>query len=342
MPINNDILGIYKAVFIRTSGGGTGYSYIVESASRSITIDASPKTMMIGSPKTRIMDIGGASESISIQAPILIGGGSRWDGRQLASAKINEILDPTTASLPVLKSAEFTISESGGSVALSLEGDGDVGIGTSSFWVVQSNQPHPSLDPTGAGTGYSVAGPTRVARFYDFRAQIGNRIYFIQEASINVSVETSKAYFINPYNFTTLTGYGSPTVAQGGGGGTALPSGLSGNGISIRYGTPFPHIGINAITVTGKGKGAVVVGSTYADENIAGITTQVAGRTVLASSSSTSFALEVAGYDDDNVFGWQNLIPSGIGLSKAIINATNFQVNTGILTVDFDFMCYVA
>jgi hypothetical protein len=76
MPINNDILGIYKAVFIRTSGGGTGYSYIVESASRSITIDASPKTMMIGSPKTRIMDIGGASESISIQAPILIGGGS--------------------------------------------------------------------------------------------------------------------------------------------------------------------------------------------------------------------------------------------------------------------------
>jgi hypothetical protein len=69
---------------------------------------------------------------------------------------------------------------------------------------------------------------------------------------------------------------------------------------------------------------------------------QVAGRTVLASSSSTSFALEVAGYDDDNVFGWQNLIPSGIGLSKAIINATNFQVNTGILTVDFDFMCYVA
>ena len=32
MPINNDILGIYKAVFIRTSSGGAGYSYIVESA----------------------------------------------------------------------------------------------------------------------------------------------------------------------------------------------------------------------------------------------------------------------------------------------------------------------
>jgi hypothetical protein len=338
MPINNDILGIYKAVFIRTSSGGAGYSYIVESASRSITIDASPKTMIIGSPKTRIMDIGGASESISIQAPILIGGGSRWDGRQLAGDKINEILNPTNATLPILKSAEFSINEGGGSVSLTLEGDGDVGIGTSSFWVVQSNAPHPSLDPTGSGVGYSTAGPTRVARFYDFRAQIGNRIYFIQEASISVNVETSKAYFINPFNFVNpSSGY-----SLGGGGGTNLPSGLSGNGISYKYGTPFPHIGINAITVAGKGKGAVVVGSTYADENLAGITTQSAGKTVLASASSTSFALEVAGYDDDNVFGWQNLIPSGIGLSKAIINATNFQVTTGILTVDFDFMCYVA
>ena len=338
MPINNDILGIYKAVFVRTSSGGAGYSYIVESASRSITIDASPKTMIIGSPKTRIMDIGGASESISIQAPILIGGGSRWDGRQLAGDKINEILNPTTASLPVLKSAEFSINEGGGSVSLTLEGDGDTGIGTSSFWVVQSNAPHPSLDPTGTGIGYSTSGATRVARFYDFRAQIGNRIYFIQEASISVNVETSKAYFINPYNFVNPnSGY-----SLGGGGGTNLPSGLSGNGISYKYGTPFPHIGINAITVAGKGKGAVVVGSTYADENLAGITTQSAGKTILASQSSTSFALEVAGYDDQNVFGWQNLIPSGIGLSKAIINATNFQVSTGILTVDFDFMCYVA
>jgi hypothetical protein len=39
---------------------------------------------------------------------------------------------------------------------------------------------------------------------------------------------------------------------------------------------------------------------------------------------------------------WKLNRVSGIGLSKAIINATNFQVNTGILTVDFDFMCYVA
>ena len=56
MPINNDILGIYKSVFI-TVAGGTARSYIVESASRSITIDASPKVLMQGSPKTRIMVI---------------------------------------------------------------------------------------------------------------------------------------------------------------------------------------------------------------------------------------------------------------------------------------------
>ena len=339
MPINNDILGIYKAVFIRTSSGGAGYSYIVESASRSITIDASPKTMIIGSPKTRIMDIGGASESISIQAPILIGGGSRWDGRSLASDKINEILDPTNASLPVLKSAEYSINEGGGSVSLTLESDGDSGLGTSAFYVVNSNTPHPTLNPVGTGgSGTTAFGPTRVARFYDFRAQIGDRKYFIQEASIDVNVETQKTYFINPYDFNDPQfGY-----TLSGGGGTMLPSVLSGNGISYKYGTQFPHIGVNGLTISGKGKGAVVVGSTYASETTAGVTTQSAGRTVLASAGDVTFALEIAqqtGFANVTPT-WGSLIP-GIGLSKAIINATNFSVSTGILTVDFDFMCYV-
>ena len=86
------------------------------------------------------------------------------------------------------------------------------------------------------------------------------------------------------------------------------------------------------------------LGSNYADENIAGITTQAPGKTVLSSTDATSFALEVAAdpaYTSSTGTGWTNLLYSGIGLSKSIINATNFQVSTGILTVDFDFMCYV-
>ena len=338
MPINNDILGIYKSVFI-TVAGGTARSYIVESASRSVTIDASPKVLMQGSPKTRIMDIGGVTETISIQAPILIGGGASADGRAIASQKINEILDPTNATLPILKSASFSINEGGGSVSLTLESDGDSGLGTSAFYVVNSNTPHPSLNPVGVGgSGTTAFGPTRVARFYDFRAQIGERKYFIQEASVDVNVETQKTYFINPYDFNDPNaGY---QLANGGG--TSLPSVLSGNGISYKYGTQFPHIGVNGLTISGKGKGAVVVGSTYASETTAGVTTQSAGRTVLASAGDVTFALEIAqqtGFANVSPT-WGSLIP-GIGLSKAIINATNFSVSTGILTVDFDFMCYV-
>jgi hypothetical protein len=41
MPINNDILGIYKQVYVLT--GGTAVSYIVETANRNISIDANPK-----------------------------------------------------------------------------------------------------------------------------------------------------------------------------------------------------------------------------------------------------------------------------------------------------------
>lgn len=339
MPINNDILGIYKSVFI-TVAGGTARSYIVESASRSISIEASPKVLMQGSPKTRIMDIGGVTETISIQAPILIGGGASADGRSIATQKINEILDPTSATLPILKSASFSINEGGGSVSLTLESDGDSGNGTSSFFVVNSNTPHPSLNPVGTGgSGTTAFGPTRVARFYDFRAQIGDRKFFIQEASVDVSVETQKTYFINPIDFVDpSSGY-----QLTGNGGTSLPSVFGGNGISYKYGTQFPHIGVNGLTISGKGKGAVVVGSTYASETTAGVTTQQAGRTVLASAGSVTFALEIAeqsGFNMSAAPAWASLIP-GIGLSKAIINATNFSVSTGILTVDFDFMCYV-
>lgn len=339
MPINNDILGIYKSVFI-TVAGGTARSYIVESASRSITIDASPKVLMQGSPKTRIMDVGGVTETISIQAPILIGGGASADGRSIATQKINEILDPTSATLPILKSASYSINEGGGSVSLTLESDGDVGTGTSAFFVVNSNTPHPSLNPVGTGgSGTTAFGPTRVARFYDFRAQIGDRKFFIQEASVEVSVETQKTYFINPYDFADPdAGY-----KLTGNGGTSLPSVFGGSGISYKYGTQFPHIGVNGLTISGKGKGAVVVGSTYASETTAGVTTQSAGRTVLASAGSVTFALEIAeqtGFNMSAAPVWASLIP-GIGLSKAMINATNFSVSTGILTVDFDFICYV-
>ena len=338
MPINNDILGIYKQVYVLT--GGTAVSYIVETANRNISIDANPKILIAGSPKTRIMDIGGVTETISITAPMLIGGGAAYDGRALVGNKIVEILNPATATLPILKSASYSISEGGGSVSVTLESDGNAASGNSGFYLVNSTTPHPSLNPVGTGgSGTTAFGPTRVARFYDFRAKIGGRQYFIQEANVDVNVETSKAYFINPYDFTDPNnGY-----RYSGGGGTVIPSVLGGFGISWAYGSQFPHIGVNGITISGKGKGAVVVGSTYASETTAGITTQTAGKTILASTEDVTFALEIAGGTGGNpgvVATWQDLI-AGIGLSKSIINATAFSVSTGILTVEFDFMCYV-
>jgi hypothetical protein len=338
MPINNDILGIYKQVYVLTSG--TAISYIVESANRNVSIDAQPKVLIAGSPKTRIMDIGGVTETISITAPMLIGGGAAYDGRALVGNKITEILNPATATLPILKSASYSISEGGGSVSVTLESDGNAASGNSGFYLVNSTTPHPSLNPVGTGgSGTTAFGPTRVARFYDFRAKIGGRQYFIQEANVDVNVETSKAYFINPYDFIDPNnGY-----RYSGGGGTVIPSVLGGFGISWAYGSQFPHIGVNGITISGKGKGAVVVGSTYASETTAGITTQTAGKTILASTEDVTFALEIAGGTGGNpgvVATWQDLI-AGIGLSKSIINATAFSVSTGILTVEFDFMCYV-
>ena len=158
MPINNDILGIYKQVYVLTSG--TAVSYIVESANRNVSIEASPKVLIAGSPKTRIMDIGGVTETISISAPILIGGGAAYDGRALVGNKLTEILNPATATLPILKTASYSINEGGGSVSVTLESDGNAASGNSGFYIVNSTAPHPSLNPVGTG-GSGTSRQTR-------------------------------------------------------------------------------------------------------------------------------------------------------------------------------------
>ena len=40
--------------------------------------------------------------------------------------------------------------------------------------------------------------------------------------------------------------------------------------------------------------------------------------------------------------GWSSLLPGTINLTKSIVNTSNFTLGTGLLTVDFGFLCYVA
>ena len=236
MPLNNNLFGVYKSLRV------SGKTYVAENATRKVEMEVDAKNYVQGSPKSRVLNIGGTKESISITAPILVGGGQTVDGRSLANTKITEILDPNNAALPVLESATYKVSPEGASVTINLKSDGDPGSNTdtSSRPFEVSGREIEELKPNSAG------GPSRVARFYDFRVQIGNRKYFIMEATLNVNSSVTEAYFLVP-NDAAITD--SVTQAR-------ITQTIGGN---IAAGYQFPFLGISGIKISGNGKAAVVL-----------------------------------------------------------------------------------
>ena len=316
MPLNNDLFGIYKTVKINDN------PIVVSSANRNKKMDVNAETYLQGTPKTRILNIGGVSEDISIDSPILIGGGSAVDGRFLINLKLNELLNPNTAQLPLLTNATFTINESGGNTSITLKTDGDPADVNSNVFQL-SSVPIDELDPI-------VYTPTRKARFYDFRVQIGSKKYFVMEASITVTGESEDVYFMIPYGaaFDQVT----PTTISG---------------ISFKAGTQFPFIGISGIKISGSGKAAVFLkdlnsdGDYYdTDEHINidlanGSDEMTLQRPGVSVYESADFILEIY-----NGTSWESLMPS-VDLSRSVVHSSNFNVNSGLLTVDFDFTCWV-
>jgi len=339
MPLNNNLFGVYKSIKV------SGRTYVAESATRKVEMEVDAKNYVQGSPKARVLNIGGTKETISITAPILVGGGSSVDGRSLASTKINEILDPNNAQLPVLESASYKVSPEGASVTINLKSDGDPGSNTDTtprpFEI--SGREIEELKPNGAG------GPSRVARFYDFRVQIGNRKYFIMEVNFNVNATVTDAYFLVPNDPAITDAVTQARVTQTIGG-------------NIAAGYQFPFLGVSGIKISGNGKAAVVLkdvigtphyGDYYFfdydteggafDESLnlglgKGQSDLTFQRPGVAVYEAQVFKLEI--YDPGEA-EWTSLLPNTIDLSKTVVNSSNFSVSTGVLTVDFDFFCWV-
>lgn len=346
MPLNNNLFGVYKSLKV------SGRTYVAESATRKVEMEVDAKNYVQGSPKSRVLNIGGTKESISITAPILVGGGASVDGRSLANTKISEILDPNNASLPVLESATYKVSPEGASVTINLKSDGDPGSNTdgSARPFEVSGKEIEELKPNSSG------GPSRVARFYDFRVQIGNRKYFIMEATLNVNSSVTEAYFLVP-NDAAITD--SVTQAR-------ITQTIGGN---IAAGYQFPFLGISGIKISGQGKAAVVLkdlagtpnfGDYYffdynteggnLDESLnlglgKGQSDLTFQRPGVAVAEAQTFRLEIY---DPTAGAWVSLFRDSVApyadivnLSNTVVNTSNFTVGTGLLTVDFDFYAWV-
>ena len=345
MPINNNLFGVYKSFKI------SGNRVVADNLQRNRQMTASPVNYVQGTPKARVMDIQGVTETLSLTAPIFVGCGSSVDGRFLANTKINEILNPSTATLPLLTNATFNIGEQQSSVSLTLESDGDPNNSTA--FQIRSDEV-PELSPI------APYGPTRLAKFYDIRVQIGQRKFFVMSATITVQAQSTKANFFIPGDWGDYRGWG----VYGGTGSTQLTlknedlSARAGTGVTFQPGTQFPFLGISSIQITGSGKAAVLLEDLNADNDFedtneainlslkTGTTDMTLQNPGFADTEAQNFVIEI--YDPvwaaggGAGVGWSSLLPGTINLTKSIVNTSNFTLGTGLLTVDFGFLFYVA
>ena len=341
MPIRNPLLGVFKTLRI-----GSRF-VLAESAKRRREMEVQPKTYIQGTPKTRILDIGGASGQIDLVMPILIGPASVLDGRALLLEQITNALDPVSASLPLIQNASISINEQQTSINLTLISDGDpnqpavfevFGDVPAGFDGAGNNVPSYLLDPSNPGC------PPRVARFYDFRVNLAGFYMFIMSAQLQVQVQVEKHYFI--------------------GGTTDCDSADDVQDLARNWGTQFPTMGVSGVTISGSGTAAVQLedltgdydfddyDQDYAwqegDESLnlaygqgagSDITLQLPGQSVCVPST---FCLHI--YNPDTT-QWESLFDDGSGdvvdLSKSVVKASSFNVTTGLLTIEFEFFCWV-
>lgn len=346
MPINNNLFGVYKSFKL------SGNRIVASSVTRNRSMDANPVNYVQGTPKARVMDIKGVTESLSISAPLFVGTGSSVDGRNIANLKIEEILNPNTAKLPLLSSANFSISADSSSVELSLESDGDPN--NVEAFEIRSDEV-PELDPS--------LGPTRLAKFYDFRVQIGQRKYFIISASLNVQANIDKQYFFIPGNWDDYRGWGDPNkaadpITDSGVGSTNITITRSGgSGITFQPGTQFGFLGISSLQISGNGQAAVLMEDlnsdgdfTDTDESInlslkPGTTDMTLQDPGIVRYENTNFKIEI--FDPAWLtaypagLGWTSFLSPSIDTSKSIVNTSNFSLTPGLLTVNFDFKCWI-
>lgn len=350
MPINNNLFGVYKSFLL------SGNKVVAQSVSRNRQMDASPVNYVQGTPKARVMDIKGVTETLTVQAPLFVGSGSSVDGRYIANTKIEEILNPQTASLPLLSSAQFQIGAEEASVSLTLESDGDPN--NLAAFSISSNEIE-ELNPDN--------GPTRLAKFYDFRVQIGKRKYFIMSANLTVTAQTDKKYFFIPGDWDDYRGWGNPEYGYpsietnpditGTGSTNIIIEREGGSAIEFQPGTQFPFLGISGIQIAGSGQAAVLLedlnsdGSfTDADEAInlslePGTTDMTLQDPGYSRYENAQFRIEIfdpAYYDAYPAgMGWTSFLTPQIDTSKSIVNTSNFSLTPGVMTVDFDFICWV-
>lgn len=321
MPTGNDFISTYKKLYIN------GRQYLAESFSRDKGMAVSDMKLIQGTALTQILDIGGVTESITVTAPLLVGGGSAYDGRTLITDKINEVLNETFA-IPLLESASISISKDKCSANIKLISDGKPA--PSVFRIGGAQQDGDALSDT-------YVDPTRMAKWYDFGVQVGKYKLYIESINVNITVASEPMYFMF-----------SPEVNP------------NGQDLANNYGTQFPWIAVKSVSIQGGGKAAVKMSQINSDnyfDYYVNDTTDEAINVNLSSTEGSELSLQSPGrvnaengnfmlkiWNKDLNSGngdWEDLF-TNIDLSNTVIKKANFSMPANDkMTVDFDFHCWV-
>lgn len=359
MPVNNRIAGLYDIVFI----GAT--PVIAAKANRNRTMATDGEVLIQGTPKQRILNIGGVKEEFDIEGPILLGGGQAVDTRNLMGVYLKRVLTPQTTpdnvvDAVLLTSANLTVGTNGADINLKFKSDGNPNNKSfRTFGGLNGKEAADSLptSPTDPLNPYTQK-PSRKAIFSDFRVNLGGYKYFIISLNLSVTIEVEEKYFIS----------GADTLAPGdpqtpGGGENATPKWDPTNNPN-NWGTQFPWLFIKGIKLNGGGSAAVKkvsqdsggfwdtavnVGFKPSDYEL---TLQAPGEVNISGDTFGIQVFEIDYVGNPNATAgtgqWRNLFkdPTVPGhdlmdLSKSVITGANFSETPGLLTVAFTFVCWV-
>lgn len=368
MPIRNELSGVFKTIQFN------GKTFIVESVEKNKTMDITAKNYIQGTAENRILNVGLAHETFNVKTPILVGGGAAIDGRHLLNTQITNALKRKGAVLPILDSANLSVSDSGGAITLSLKSDANPN-NSNTFSILDSKNPPIELDPTQPGIN-----PTREATFYDFRVRFGPFFAFILSSSVDFKVLTSEKTFLGG-----LTGGGDVIPGTGALNEPARPSSFnSATANPYNWGTQYPWYAVSGVELTGRGQAAVLLsdadgvpdsvtpegvdqyftnavtylpapdGRNIAINYIPWPDTQPPGETTDITFQSPGWVditsqgvfFQVFNATASDVGAWVDLFSDDLGnplfnFNKSMIKAAKINVSKEMITVDFDFYAYV-
>lgn len=347
MPLNNNFYGVYKFVTVRTKPISTNTvglnPYIVQSLRVSDTMQTSAKFYMQGTPLTKILDIGNVSQTINVEAPILVpppNSPGLKDGLQLIwdLANLQYTNGLPNNSLPLLENAKINISSDKAGISFTLKSDGDPN-NTINIFEINSGATAQSYIAT-----TNLVNGARVAKNYDFWVEFGDFCFFIDSVDIDIKVNSTDKNFLGVYQGNTLFPNNYQVPQDG------LNGGVYTDGDPTYSGWQFPFIAVGGIEITATGKAVISIdanGNFVNYNNIQSYQTNI--NDLLAASNVT---LQYSGELTTTATNF-NIFYSGAGAplsavlppifatNKAVITTRNSSFSEGMMTTDFTVKAYV-